>query len=235
MPRDTYERNYRHLCNALEGESVDWNMHVKSIGMLLTAPAFGLTVAACGSGAAQPTKQATVALSTPSTTATPSSTLSTASLPQDPCQWLLESDAQQLLGVAINTKMDGQANCSYSPGTLEATASPAPGAADGASLDILDSTSFASGQTSLQADGVTYSIVFVPSANVIPGSSTNDATFFAIGSGSSAHPAWTYLYVQIGGNVSFRVGLLAPSLSAPELEAKDQTAALDVLRNLKLH
>jgi hypothetical protein len=205
--------------------------------MLVAAPILGLAAVACGSGRSQPAQTAAHSspASTPSPSLAPSPSPSTLSLPSDPCQWLLESDAQQLLGVAINTRVDGATNCSYSPGTLEETASPAPGAADGASLDILDSTAFASGQTPLQPDGVTYSIVLVPSANVIPGSSGSDATFYAVGSGSSAHPAWTYLYVEIGGDVYFRVGILAPSLSEAELEAKDQTAALDVLRNLKLH
>jgi hypothetical protein len=207
----------------------------RAVGSLVAATVLGLAAVACGSGTSQPAQAA--AHSSPASTPSPSlaPSPSTLSLPSDPCQWLLESDAQQLLGVAINTRVDGATNCSYSPGTLEETASPAPGAADGASLDILDSTAYTSGQTPLQPDGVTYSIVLVPSANVIPGSSGSDATFYAVGSGSIAHPAWTYLYVEIGGDVYFRVGILAPSLSEAELEAKDQTAALDVLRNLKLH
>jgi hypothetical protein len=210
-------------------------MAMRSVGMLLAAPVLGLAVVACGSGTSQLEKQTTTASSTSVSTATPSPTPSTLALPSDPCQWLLESDAQQILGVAINIRVDGETNCSYSPGTLEETAAPAPGAADGASLDILDSSSFAGGQVPLQPDGVTYSIVFVPSANVIPGSPASDTTFYAVGSGSNAHPAWTYLYVQTHSDVYFRVGLLAPSLSAPGLEAKDQTAALDVLKNLNLN
>jgi len=206
-------------------------MVIRAVGIPL-ATFLGLAMVACSSGTSQPAQTATHS-STASARTTPSP--STVSLPSDPCQWLLQSDAQHLLGFAINTRADALANCTYSPGTPEETASPSPGAADAVSLDILDSTSFASGQTSLQPDGVIYSIVFVPSANVIPGASGDDATFYAIGNGSHVHPAWTYLYVQLAGNVNFRVGLLAPSLSAPELEAKDQAAALDVLRNLKLH
>jgi hypothetical protein len=40
--------------------------------------------------------------------------------------------------------------------------------------------------------------------------------------------------VQVHGDVYFRVGVADPSSSIAQREAKDVTAALDVLRNLKL-
>src|ERR1035441_6751775 len=110
---------------------------MRAVGMLVAAPILGLAAVACGSGRSQPAQTAAhsspASTPSPSLAPSPSPSPSTLSLPSDPCQWLLESDAQQLLGVAINTRVDGATNCSYSPGTLEETASPAPGAADGAS------------------------------------------------------------------------------------------------------
>jgi hypothetical protein len=41
--------------------------------------------------------------------------------------------------------------------------------------------------------------------------------------------------VHVGSDVSFRVGILDPFISAAQRQAKDQAAALDVLRNLNIH
>ena len=49
------------------------------------------------------------------------------------------------------------------------------------------------------------------------------------------HATWTYLNVQLGGGVHFRVGMVDPFISEAQREAKDQAAALDVLSSLKLH
>ena len=183
-------------------------------------------------------------------TATASPALgSTTSSPADPCMWLTKEEAQTLLGTTVNTVFDGLGSplgsmtdgpleCSYSPGSLEETASPAPGSGDtGASVSILDSTSFAEAQESAQPETVSYTVNWVPASTIFPGASSGVQTFYAISIARPdlGHATWTYLNVQLGGGVAFRVGMVDPFISEAQREAKDQAAALDVLSNLKLH
>jgi hypothetical protein len=174
---------------------------------------------------------------------------STTSRPADPCSWLTKEEAQTLLGTTLNTVFDGLGSplgsmtdgpleCSYSPGSLEEAASPAPGSGDtGASVSILDSASFAEAQKSAQPQTVSYTVTWVPASTIFPGASSGVRAFYAISitRPDLGHATWTYLNVQLGGGVYFRVGMVDPFLSEAQREAKDQAAALDVLSNLKLH
>ncbi len=174
---------------------------------------------------------------------------STASLPADPCNWLTKEQAEALLGAAVNTASDalgsplgsmtdGPLECSYSPGALEETASPAPGSGEtGVSVGILDSTAFAAAQESAQPETVSYTVNRVPASTIFPGASSTVKTFYAISVARPdlGHATWTYLNVQLDGGVYFRVGMVDPFISEAQREAKDQAAALDVMSNLKVH
>ncbi len=178
-----------------------------------------------------------------------STVASTASLPADPCEWLLKADAQQLLGTAVSTvsdglgtplgtMSDGPLECSYSPGSVEGTASASSGAGEtGVSVSVLDSTSFANAQESAQPETVSYTINRMSASTIFPGASSDARTFYAVSVAPPdlGHATWTYLNVQLGGSVYFRVGMVDPFISETQREARDQAAALDVLSILNIH
>lgn len=216
---------------------------------LWLATLLGAALCGCGAGAATsaPTPTAALPRATPTPAATPLATL-TAALPADPCQWLLKSDAPPLLGHAVDTSSDsintdlGLANslpeCWYSTGTLEESVPPPPAIETDALVTILNSTAFAQAHDLTQPDTVSYSVLPVPASTIIPGASSSDATFFAVHiarvAGGNGTWTWTYLYVRVDGNVYFRVGIVDPSGSKAQRQAKDVNAALDVMRNVKL-
>ena len=130
---------------------------------------------------------------------------------------------------------DGLPECSYSTGALEESATPPPAVETDARVSILNMTAFAQAQVPTQPDTTSYTIDTV-SPSTIPGAPSGDTTFYAISVGTAAqgHVTWTYLYVHVDGNVYFRVGVVDPSSSTSQREAKDVAAAVDVLRNLTL-
>ncbi len=131
---------------------------------------------------------------------------------------------------------DGLPECSYSTAALEETASPPPTVETDARVSILNMTAFAQAQVLMQPDTTSYAIDTVSPTTIIPGAASGDATFYAtsVGTAAQGHITWTYLYVQVNGNVYFRVGVVDPSGSTSQREATAVAAALDVLRNLTL-
>ena len=224
---------------------------MSTVATALRAPCLGLGIllaalmCGCGAGTSTPSPTPTPAL--PPATPTPAATLE-AALPADPCAWLLPSDAPSLLGHAVDTSWDaintdpGLANglleCGYSTGSLEERTPPPPAIETDTLVTILNSGAFAQAQEPTQPDTVSYTILPVPASSIIPGASSSDVTFFAVHvarvAGGSSTWTWTYLYVRTGANIYFRVGVVDPSGSMAQRQAKDVTAAHYVLRNLKL-
>jgi hypothetical protein len=214
---------------------------------LCLASLLASVICGCGARAATPSPTPTAASTqaAPITAATAAATL-TPALQPDPCAWLLPSDAPPLLGHAVVTSIGGVSTetgvanglpeCSYSTASLEEMVPPPPAIETDARVSILNSSAFAQAQNPVQPDTASYTILPVSASSIIPGASSSDATFFAVSVATAAqlHFSWTYLYVRVDSNVYFRVGVADPSGSQAQRRAKAVTAALDVLRNLKL-
>jgi hypothetical protein len=223
---------------------------MSTVATALRRPSLGLGILlaalVCGCGAGTETPSPTPTAASPATP-TPTATL-TAAVPADPCAWLLRSDAPSLLGHAVDTSWDatntdpGVANglleCGYSTGSLEERTPPPPAIETDTLVTILNSSAFAQAQEPTQPDAVSYTIHPVPASSIIPGALSSVVTFFAVHVARvvGGNGTWTstYLYVRTDGNIYFRVGVVDPSGSTAQRQAKDVTAAHDVLRNLRL-
>lgn len=166
---------------------------------------------------------------------------STASLPSDPCLWLLQSDAQDILGIAVGSGSDLSSStgpwCIYFP---VASAINTETSETSAYVSILDSAGFAAAQETDQPDTASYTITPVPSDTILPAQSapyTGDQTFYATSvgpTGQGHYPTTTALFVCLDDHVYFSVTVVDPVSSETQIQAQDRTAAVDVLRNLNL-
>jgi len=188
------------------------------------ATAVALTAAACAGATAQPAASApsvpsavapaTASVTLPVFTPTPALLPSNRLVPSNPCLWLLQSDAQNILGTLVysgSTALGPQDCIYYASFTPSATL---------VAVDIVDSTAFA--QT--EAD---------PGYTITPVPGIGDLAFFAILNVSAgANPP--ALYVRVDTDVFFSVEVAYPNSRQTQVEAQERTAAFDVLSNLNL-
>jgi hypothetical protein len=217
---------------------------VRSIRALIIA-LFATGLTACGGGhvaapTGTPTVSATATATAPTITITPEPTpvASNPALPVNPCDWLLQSDAQSMLGVPVNVgRADVLAgSCIYYASTQPTTTycSAAMGfnatACVDTALTILNSVTFADAtrsQTFQTGSGFGYTVTAYP----VPG--TDEAYSVVDTVPWSKHPTVS-LDVTLEANVYFAVEIIDPLDTTEHLEVLEGAEATYVLHDVGL-
>jgi hypothetical protein len=213
---------------------------VKGVVLALLV-ACGLTACGGGSPVAAPTVTATATAvfpTLPPVTAEPTPVPSNPDLPVNPCDWLLQSDAQSLLGVPVNV---GRADvlvgsCIYYASIQPTTTfcSAVMGFNASACVDtavsILNSVTFANvtrPETFQPGSGFAYTVT----AYSVPGA---DEAYSVVNTDPpSTHPTVS-LDVTLDGNVFFAVEIIDPFDTTEHLQVLEGAEAADVLHDVGL-